>query len=510
MTDQVSSEIWSLSITSGGIGAVAMSLDAHYRAFFEPVDTKEPLLWSDAACFYRTVATLLDALGDHGGLPLAICLSSCPTACFVDRRGQARGPIYLDSPYPMPRRDVPACFSDDPELFSIYRNSLMRRLHNISPGTDAQSLGLSTAAGCLIRALTGTHVDVSTPIGTPDAYPWAYHEHREMYFRALGVHASDSVGRVRAGHAIATVSEAEPLLDEAMPLEAWRHRLMGIPIYHTGSATASAAYATAADPLSWSCVFGWSASAHWTASGTACSAYEITVSDSSSATPDASLSEASTKDRSRDAWTCHLSTVLPLHSIYGARRHDLAYGLRTPSYRIFPVTASFAQTHDRFVSLSGIKPRFAEDLLSLAPTGSAGLHLWPGDDTIHMAGCRASHSAAHYLRATLESMAYTIKAWRDMTGVEGLGPVRALFEPPWDISCAQIISDILNTTVITPDLNFATAAAIGSAIALLRDLKIAEPDARPHLDAYEVTPSPSAVIYAAHAQIHALLSGTQT
>ena len=62
------------------------------------------------------------------------------------------------------------------------------------------------------------------------------------------------------------------------------------------------------------------------------------------------------------------------------------------------------------------------------------------------------------------------------------------------------------TTVITPDLNFATTAAIGAAISLMRDLNITAPEAKPHIDAYEVMPSQSAVIYQAHARIHAFLS----
>ena len=69
-----------------------------------------------------------------------------------------------------------------------------------------------------------------------------------------------------------------------------------------------------------------------------------------------------------------------------------------------------------------------------------------------------------------------------------------------------VMSDILETTVITPDLNFATTAAIGAAISLMRDLNITAPEAKPHIDAYEVTPSQSAVIYQAHARIHAFLS----
>ena len=508
MTNQDSGEIWSFSLTSGGIGATAMSLDAHYRAYFEPLASDDPLTLTTSEAFYHALASLFEKRGQNAGLPLAICLTACPTACFVDQYGQCQSPIYLDTPTPMPRRDVPACFADEPSLFAAYRNSLMRRLQNLSPTSSEKALGLSSASGCFIRTMTGVHLDALTPVGTPDAYPWAYHDLHEMYFRALGVNSALSVARTRASYAIATISEVEPLPSDAAPLEAWRHKLVGIPIFHTGTATAAAAYATATDPLSWSCVFGWSASAHWTASATACAAYEITVKDApaSDETKDDTSTNDAPKELSRDEWTRYLSEVLPLTAEYGARRNDRAYGMKTPSYRIFPITTALAQTRQQFMQMSHIEPRFAEDLLSLAPVGSAGLHIWPRHDTLQIAGLMAAHTPAHYLRASFESMAYTIKSWRDLTQLGGLGPIRALFEPPWDISCAQILSDILETTVITPDLNFATTAAIGSAIALMRDLNITTPNAKPHIDAYEVTPSQSTVIYQAHAKIHTILS----
>lgn len=507
MTNKDSGEIWSFSMTSGGIGATAMSLDAHYRAYFEPLASDDPIRWTEASAFYAALARLFEKLGQNPSLPLAICVTACPTACFVDASGRLQSPFYLDTPTPMPRRDVPACFADEPTLFSAYRNSLMRRLQSMSLVSEASPVGLSTAAGCFIRAMTGAHLDALTPVGTPDAYPWAYHELHDMYFHALGVDPTHSVARTRAGYAIATISEMDPLPKDAVALDAWRHKLVGIPIFHTGTATAAAAYACAADPLSWSCTFGWSACAHWTASATACAAYEITVKDADSAeAPAASVQEDAPKELSRDDWTRYLSEVLPLDTEPGSRRNDRAYGMKTPSYHIFPISAALEQARRQFTQLSHIEPRFAEDLLSLAPVGSAGLHLWPSHDTLHIAGAMPAHTPAHYLRASLESMAYTIKAWRDQTQLNGLGPIRALFEPPWDISCAQILSDILETTVITPDLNFATTAAIGAAISLMRDLNITAPEAKPHIDAYEVTPSQSAVIYQAHARIHAFLS----
>lgn len=507
MTDRPSAEIWALSITSSGIGVTAMSLDAHYRAYFEPWASTDPIALTTAQTFYNTLNTLFEQLGQNADPPLAICLSACTTAGFVDKYGQLMSPIYLETPTPMPRRDVPECFADDPTLFAVYRNSLMRRLQNVSPTTWPDDIGLSTAAGCLIRALTGAHLDAMVPLGTPDAYPWAYHELREMYFRALGVNAQNSVSRTRAGYAVAMVSEVEPLPRDAAILEAWRHKLVGIPIFHTGTATAAAAYACAADPLSWSCVFGWQTSAHWTASHSACAAYEISIQDAKTDTDiKNSTPDDDTHALTRDEWTRYLSNILPLEAEYGARRNDLAYGMTSPSYRTYPLRLAEQQTRELFTQLSQTPPRFAEDLLTLAPLGSAGLHIWPANDAIQIAGIQPAHTPAHFFRATFESQAYAIRAWREMTHLDGLGPIRAAFEPPWDISCAQILSDILETTVITPDVNYATLAAIGTAIALMRDLNITTPDAKPHLDAYEIHPSQSANYYRAHAQIHALLS----
>ena len=92
MTNQDSGEIWSFSLTSGGIGATAMSLDAHYRAYFEPLASDDPLTLTTSEAFYHALASLFEKLGQNAGLPLAICLTACPTACFVDQYGSAKAP----------------------------------------------------------------------------------------------------------------------------------------------------------------------------------------------------------------------------------------------------------------------------------------------------------------------------------------------------------------------------------------------------------------------------------
>ena len=85
MTDRPSAEIWALSITSSGIGVTAMSLDAHYRAYFEPWASTDPIALTTAQTFYNTLNTLFEQLGQNADPPLAICLSACTTAGFVDK-----------------------------------------------------------------------------------------------------------------------------------------------------------------------------------------------------------------------------------------------------------------------------------------------------------------------------------------------------------------------------------------------------------------------------------------
>lgn len=507
-------EIWSLCMTTSGVGACALTLDAAHRTYHETLPqtrTHQTCAYSPDALF-KALANCLDFLGSSGELPLVLCLCSDRSACLTDRRGEPVTPIMTELPLTIPRRDVPQIFADDAALFSAYRSSLLRRLQLSMPLLGQESpLGLSSAAALVIRALTGAHADIEPPLGAPAGYPWPGNDNaREMLFKAMGVKQDLSCLRARAGRPLSNVTALEPIPHCALPIDPWRSKLAGIPVFHMGARSACAAYACAADPLSWACSLGWIASAQWTASSTACSAYEIIVKDHHDDDQNPTQLDEQPKDKpqalTRDEWTRLISENIDLHIVPGARRNDSGYLLKTTSYRTNILDSALTRIKASFDAAQSDSPWFAEDMLALVPVGSQGLHILPAANDLKFAGLTSAHADAHLIRATFESQAYAIRSWREQTGIDGLGPIRAIFSQPWDISCAQVLCDIIAAPIFVVDEDEAALASLGAAVALGRDLDISSPNASPHISAWQLEPSTqTATIYDTHARIHSLI-----
>jgi len=571
------SQIWSISLNASSVGACALSLNADCRTHHEtiPPDASASYAVSPQSIF-EAISRCFAFLAQDNELPLLICICSHTTACLVDPHGTPVTPIYNELPLTLPRRDVPTIFADDPALFATYRSSLLRRLQQTTPLLGQTSaVGLSTAAALVIRALTGAHLDVQSPLGTLDSYPWtSADDARPMLFKALGVSEHLSCRRARAGRVIAPISDADYLIAPALSLDPWRTKLNGIPLMHMGSNLAASAYASAANPLSWACSLGWHASAQWTASKSAFSNYQIVVNDNpqrsandklhtqpandelqnqyitNSATregsgvfadrqidaqgdtspsqntdqnlyntnnninsqnadaPNCNINPHSNiKELSRDDWTHLLTQKLNLQTELGARRSDACAVLQTPSYQIRILENALTNLRTAFDHSTNPAPWFAEDLLALAPVGSYGLHFLPLQTDITVFGLTNAHTDAHIVRAAFESQAYAIKQWRQQTEIQGLGPIRAVFSEPWDISCAQILCDIIGEPILVIDAQDAAHAALGAAVAAGRDLDILSKSASPHLTAWQLEPAaPAASVYDSHARIHAALT----
>lgn len=504
-------EIWSLCLTASGVGACALTLDASHRTCHETLPqtrTLQTFAYSPDALF-KSLANCFDFLGSSGERPLVICFCSDRSACLVDRRGEPVSPIMTELPLTIPRRDVPQLFADDAHLFSAYRSSLLRRLQLSLPLLGQESpLGLSSAAALVIRALTGAHADIEPPLGAPATYPWPGNDNaRDMLFKAMGVKQELSSLRARAGRPLSNVTALEPIPHFALPIDDWRSKLAGTPVFHMGAREACAAYACAADPLSWACSLGWIASAQWTASSTACSAYEIIVKDHHDADQlnpgQRDEQNHKTQELTRDEWTRHISENIDLNIVPGARRNDSGYLLKTTSYRTCVLDSALTHIKSSFDAAQCDSPWFAEDMLALVPVGSQGLHILNTANGLQFVGLTSAHSDAHLIRATFESQAYAIRSWRDQTAIDGLGPIRATFSQPWDISCAQVLCDIIAAPIFVIDEDEAALAALGAAVALARDLDISSPNAAPHVTAWQLTPSSqTATLYHTHARIH--------
>lgn len=483
--------IWTISITSTGVGACALSPDANYQTHFEPL-AHHPCPASD---LFQAVDLALTALSQASPQPSALALLSEETACFVDATGQPRTPIYFASPLAMPRRDVPTIYAESPELFGLYRNSILRRLQQTQPELGIQTpLGITTASGLIMKALTDVHVDALAPLGLTT---WPLGD--EMDFRALGVIEPLCVRLVRHSRMVTTIRP--DILSISEVLSPWLNKLANIPVFLMGHTAAGTAYASAANPLSWSATLGWHARVQWTASSSALSKYEISIKDH------VIESDASTQtdEKTRDEWTRILADKLKCQVVPGVRRSDSAFICSTPSYRTSFVEASLIQAQAYFEQNRSEAPWFAEDVLSLSAVGSSGLHLWPSSTGLSMTGLQASHAETHLIRAVFESQAYALRTWRAQTELEGLGPLRVTLGAPWDISCAQILCDALNSTIFVIDEQPASLSALGGAIALMRDLTNGESTISPHLSAWQLNPTESAAIYEQHYMLHTLV-----
>jgi len=434
-----------------------------------------------------TVAEVLgEVLAAGWGVPLALALVSPDdeTSCFVDEMQSPQTSVLCGLPLEMPLREVPAYFREEPWLSSVYRGSVLRRLQQTEAALGVtQRLGISSLGGLICHRLTGCHVDVCVPGGVGGGYPhYGDGAVTEEAFRALGVDADKSVGRVRACYPVGKVAVSASRTGDALDgvCEAW----VGVPVYHMGSEEASMSYALASNPLSWACVLGWDLRASWCAGGTALGGYEICVDGVEREAP---------VEATRDDWTHYLSQRFGgLRTFPGPRRGWLGYGLRHPSFRnalIEHAVTSCLEGGSSFV----------------APLGSGGLHFWQSPLGIEAAGMMAAHGAAHVYRAVFESHCYALRYWREMTGISGLGPVRLVVGSPWSLSAAQWVSDILNAQVFVFEWQESGLAALGASTALSRELEIFDDATHPHVAAFVIEPKVRARYYEVHYDIHCQL-----
>jgi|GEM_PF-5569142 len=481
--------VCSIALTREGVGVCLVGEGARHEVFTR---SWQAARWHGVVSLgvADVISTLAEVLGEvleaGWGVPLALALVSPDdeTSCFVDETQSPQTSVLCGLPLEMPLREVPEHFRGEPWLSSVYRGSVLRRLQQAEAALGVmQRLGISSLGGLICRRLTGCHVDACVPEGVGEGYPHYGDEAVcEEAFRALGVDASKSVGRVRACYPVGKVSFRAGSAGDALDgvCEVWA----GVPVYHMGSGEASMAYALASNPLSWACVLGWDLRASWCAGGTALAKYEICVDGAEGEAP---------VEATRDDWTHYLSHRFGgLRTFPGPRRGWRGYGLRHPSFRnalIEHAVTSSLESGSSFV----------------APLGSGGLHFWQSPLGTEMAGMMAAHGAAHVCRAVFESHCYALRYWREVTGISGLGPVRLVVSPPWSLSAAQCVSDILNAQVFVSEWCESGLAALGASTALCRELEIFDDATHPHVDAFVIDPQVRARYYEVHYGIHCQL-----
>ncbi len=512
-------EVWSISVTRDGLGACALGLDMIRRDYVArwPMMRVDHVWALDVRTMYWMIAEALAALGEglpQGEMPLALALSSPDreTACFVDAACQPLSAVYLDAPQVMPRREIPDRYAGAPEAASAYRNSVLRCIQQLRPEFCInEPPGLATIGAMVSFALTGHLADTCIPRGISPDYP----DLDTNIYSAAGVSADCSYERVRCGVPFARISTeiAQNLGVAQTPLLS---ALAGVPVFHMGASDSARAYACAADPLSWSVVVGNQLRAQWTAGIGAISGYEIQIvdhaektdgSDAPAAEPDAQDAPDETKsgseappeprqqEKSRDEWTRLIHQSLDLDVWPGPGKNLCTYGcvsapLRSP---VISQMISACAPHE------GIVPF---ELLSSVPVGSCGFHVIPRSGDIQMVGLTPAHEPPHVVRAMFEGLLYTLRDWRNALAQPG--PVRLMLDKPWPPETIQWAADILAHPVFWIDDSAEVLAAMGAALALIRDLDLPV-TGKPRLSASIVEPQPRTAIYLAHYRVHCAL-----
>lgn len=499
-------EIWTISLTATGIGACALDTDGQRRSFSAPWPPfiKHNIRAIEPEAPRRLIAHALEALQVKArALPLAIGISSPDreTAAFMDAHGDMQLPIFTDPPIVVPRRDVPDKYECDGALVTAYRQSVLRGLQTLDPGLAVNThLGLYSLGAVAARWLTGSPASSSLPLGVPEHFPAFENMPQDMFFSALGVSRDLSMKRARCGHLVGKIRS-----DIVQSLRAFDmpelSELAGIPVFDMGSSNAGRAYASAADPFSWSVTLGTDLRAHWTAGVTALSAYELTVRDQPDAQQDTNAPEI--KEMTADEWTRAWHDVLPLSVEPGPGAERACFGFTLPSIR----ASLFAHAFEKL----GVSATVPLDIKTLqqSPVGSHGLHVIFDQQYARIVGLCAAHDDCDLARAAFEGMCYALKAYRERLDHGADGPIRLILEQPWPQACAQWVADILDAKAYLIAEDEAALAAFGICLALMRLLEIPLAE-RPAMQATIIEPGTRCAYYARHYRIHCMLCDNQT
>ncbi|MBQ9243376.1 MAG: hypothetical protein IJ165_09150 [Proteobacteria bacterium] len=494
-------EIWTISLTTHGLGACALSTTGKHRTFSAswPESRAYGLHGIASEAVRRLIAHALETLRSQATeLPLAIglCSPDRETAAFADKNREFLTPFLTDAPIELPRRDVPDKFAGDASLVQAYRQSVLRGIQVQSPTLGiTEPLGLLSMGAAAALWLTGNPACTCLPLCVPDHFPAFEDLSQEAFFSALGVHPELSMKRARCGHLVGKIAPDMPGRLRATDIPGLAG-LSGIPVFDMGSANAGRAYASAANPLSWSAELGTEMRAHWTSGVSALAKYELTVNDTPDAKTEASGND--TDDMTADDWTRAWHETMPLSVEPGPGTALACYGISLRSVR----SRLFEHACERLYTPG--TPVLDFKALKHAPLGSHGLHTLFGADGCQIVGLRNAHDDCDLARSAFEGMCYALRERRERLEHGADGPVRLLLEAPWPQACAQWAADILNADVYVITEESSVMSAFGICLALMRMLGL-PPAERPSMQATIVEPGQRSAYYSRHYQVHCAL-----
>lgn len=492
-------EIWTISLTTTGIGACALSTEGPRRSFSAswPVSRAYGVRAIEPEAIRRMLAhALADLKANTESLPLAIglCSPDGETAAFADENREFQTPFLADPQIVVPRRDVPDKYEIAPALVQAYRTSILRGIQIQAPTLGiSKPLGLFSLGAAAALWLTENPASSCMPLGVPDHFPIFDDETREMFFSALGIQPQLTMKRARCGHLVGKISPdiLDFLRAPDMPELA---ELASIPVFDMGSSNAGRAYASAADPLSWSVEIGTDLRANWTSGITALAAYELSIQDNPGVSSAPEPQEMTSND-----WTRAYHEVMPLTVEPGPNAELACYGLAFRSIR----SSLFANAFTHLLTPGSEVIDFKE--LQKSPLGSHGLHTVFEADRCQIIGLCSAHNDHDLVRSAFEGMVYALKERRERLAQGANGPIRLVLEAPWPQECAQWAADILNTDVYIIAESAASLSAFGICLALMRMLELPLAQ-RPAMQATIVEPGQRSAYYARHYQLHCMLS----
>ena len=493
-------EIWCIALTTEGISACSLNAAMESRNYSQPwpLMRKYGVLCVDSTVVLRMTARALHELnrGRNGEVRgIALLTPELETAVFADSKGVPASPVFVESPLTIPKSGIPEKYAEMPETSNAYRNSVLRRIQQVEPTFGMNGVyGIWSLGALVMHGLCGNALDACSPRGMKLGY--VSDDMDELIWLALGVNQSSSSRRVRPGTAAGKLSGtciATLPADDFPEL----YDLAGIPIFCMGTANGAAAYAMAANALSWAVTVGTRISARWNAGNTALSAYEIQIVDKP-ANGDETSAPNATEEMTSNEWTQHFDEQLSLNTEPGPGKTLTTYGYATDSFSspiLMHSIQSLVDAETGRIPMKAFKP---------APVGSCGLHCLFNAYGWQITGLQSAHEPAHLDRALFEGMIFELRTWRETVSNDGLAPVRMCVEKPWPPESAQWAADILGESVYYIDDTEGSLASFGGALALIRSLGI-NLSATPKLQAHVLEPSGRFASYQPHYAIHRYL-----
>jgi len=438
------------------------------------------------------------------GQSLAVGLScEGDSVLFVGSENALSSPILFGSGLPLSRSEVPPELTARAQLTALYRSSPLRQASCREPDPLSGVRRVVSLDALLAHEMTSEWVASAAcpPVGVPFSPGTSdYSEDPEAWF-AVGCERS------------ATPLLIGPANVRGQLTRAFAERCglpLHTPLIATSDPIACRSYGLKSNAAGWFVGLGAGLAAGWIGpTANACRNIQIAIQEAfgEPAAPSATMGERAQSpeeaDEASPQWTEEeysglvweqLQSVAHRGRVLGPRRGLSSFRLRAQAELLDAMSGRFVS----WTADAGGLPtpiRYNAVFLEAVAVGCEGLRYLPGAETGLFLGLRAGHEEPHWVRAYVEGMMLELRRWRALAGVRSVEPPRVVFEPPWELSLAHLLADVLGEPVFAWDDEPDLPAHIGQALAISRDLQLGTDGATPTLSLRVVEPGPRAATY---------------